>query len=307
MREGCSAATLGGEARLAAGVVRLSCTLSLGAAGVRKVYAVNGRGVRYAAYLGTMRVVTFVPAHLNLVTGAPGARRALLNAALAQEDPAYYAALAAYSGDLAQKNALLRGAVAADDDLLATYNERLMENGTTLILARLAFVQALERRAASIYRGWVREAEGDLELEYVSNVGVEVPTREAVTAAFRARLAQQRALEAARKIGLVGPHRDDVVFRLGGRPLAAYGSQGQQRTAVLALKVAEYGVLAERSGEAPILLLDDVLSELDADRGRAFLREVASFEQAFLTTAGQVDVPAGVLYRVHGATLSRVA
>jgi DNA replication and repair protein RecF len=87
-----------------------------------------------------------------------------------------------------------------------------------------------------------------------------------------------------RRQTLVGPHRDELRLEVGGRSLAAYGSQGQQRTAVLALKVAEYEVMRRRSGDAPILLLDDVLSELDADRAGGFLAAVGSFEQAFLTT-----------------------
>ncbi|MGP6158066.1 MAG: DNA replication/repair protein RecF [Vulcanimicrobiaceae bacterium] len=307
VRDGASSATLAGEARLAAGEVRLSCRLVRGTAGLRKTYTVNGQGVRYAAYLGRMRVVTFVPAHLQLVSGPPGLRRALVNAALAQEDRGYYAALAAYTTHLTQKNALLRGAVAPDDELLATYNERLVEHGTKLVLDRRRFIAALDRRAAAVHQTWVGEAEGRLELVYVSNVESEALTHEAVATAFAERLERQRSLEFARRLSLVGPHRDDVAFRLDGRALATYGSQGQQRTAVLALKVAEYGELFERGGEAPILLLDDVLSELDAARRRAFLHEVGSFEQAFLTTAGELDVSVAAIYRVRAATVEAVA
>jgi DNA replication and repair protein RecF len=303
VRDGTTLASLSGEARLAAGTVRLSCRLVRGAAGVRKSYSVNGRDVRYAAYLGRMRVVTFVPAHLQLVSGPPSLRRALVNAALAQEDGGYYAALAAYTTHLAQKNALLRGSVAPDEDLLATYNERLVEYGTSVILARRGFVAALGRRAAAVHRAWVGDAEGALELAYVSNVEAQGETRDALAAAFYDQLERRRLLEGLRRLSLVGPHRDDVAFRLAGRALSTYGSQGQQRTAVLALKVAEYGELFERGGEAPILLLDDVLSELDAARRHAFLHEVGSFEQAFLTTAGELDVPVAATYRVRAATL----
>jgi DNA replication and repair protein RecF len=306
VRDGAANGTLAGEAHLAAGSVRLSCRLVRGANGVRKTYTVNGQDVRYASYLGRMRVVTFVPAHLQLVAGPPSLRRALINAALAQEDRNYYAALAAYTTHLAQKNALLRGAVALDEELLATYNERLVEHGTSLILARRSFVAALEGRAAAVHQAWVGESEGRLELAYVSNVDFDAASREAVAAAFHERLERQRSLEFTRRLSLVGPHRDDIAFRLDGKALATYGSQGQQRTALLALKVAEYGELFERGGEAPILLLDDVLSELDAARRHAFLHEVGSFEQAFLTTAGEVDVPVAATYRVRAATLEAI-
>jgi DNA replication and repair protein RecF len=307
VRSGMPSATLAALARVAAGTVRLACTLNASASGLRKLYTVNGRSVRYASYLGRLRVVTFVPSHLALVSGAPAARRSFVNAALAQESPAYYAALASYQKFLSQKNALLRGAIEPDATLLATYDERLVAAGTQLILARRAFVVALDERARAIHRGWVGASEGELELRYAADVPVDVPTLDGVTNAFIERLAARRPAELQRKIALVGPHRDDVQFALGGVPLAAFGSQGQQRTAVLALKVAEYGVLEARGGEAPLLLLDDVLSELDPERQRAFLRGVGSFEQAFVTTTHDLDVPVAAAYRVSNATLERVA
>ncbi|GAC1397315.1 MAG: DNA replication/repair protein RecF [Vulcanimicrobiaceae bacterium] len=307
VRTGLPSAALSGQARVAAGSIRLSCTLNLGGSSLRKTYAVNGRGVRYASYLGNIRVVTFVPSHLALVSGAPSARRSLVNAALAQESPAYYGALATYGKFVMQKNALLRGSISPDETLLATYDERLVETGTRIVLARRAFLSALDERARATHRSWVGDREGELEIAYEPDVPADVPTYDAVAAAFAERLGRKRVAEVARRTSLVGPHRDDVVFRLGGRSLAAFGSQGQQRTAVLALKVAEYGVLEARSGEAPLLLLDDVLSELDPERQRAFLRSVGSFEQAFVTTTHDVDVPVAAAYRIRAATLARVA
>jgi DNA replication and repair protein RecF len=307
VRSGMPSASLSGEALVAAGTIRLSCTLSAGTTGLRKVYTVNGSGVRYASYLGKMRVVTFVPGHLALVGGPPSARRSLVNAALSQENPAYYGALASYQKFLVQKNALLRGSIAPDETLLATYEERLIETGTRLILARRTFVAALGERAGAVHHAWVGARGGSLEIAYVPDVSAEVPTADAVAGAFADRLARMRVAEVARRTSLVGPHRDDVAFRLDGVPLAAFGSQGQQRTAVLALKVAEYGVLEARAGEAPLLLLDDVLSELDPERQRAFLEGVGSFEQAFVTTTHDVDVPVAAAFRVERATLDRVA
>lgn len=307
VREGLPGGSVAGEALVAAGTVRLSCTLALGTTGLRKRFTVNGHAARYAGYLGNLRVVTFVPAHLQLVGGPPALRRALINAALAQESRGYYATLAEYERQLSQKNALLRGAIAPDATLLAAYNERLIAAGTRLILARRAFVAALGERAAAIYAGWVGAADGALELGYVCNVDASTPTVDAVAAAFAEQLLHRRDAELTRRTSLVGPHRDDVEFRLHGRPLAAFGSQGQQRTAVLALKVAEYATLEARSGEAPILLLDDVLSELDAERRSAFLHGVASVEQAFITTTAEVDVPLAATFRIRAAQLEAVA
>jgi len=307
VREGLPGGSVSGEALVAAGAVRLSCTLALGATGLRKRFTVNGHAARYAGYLGNLRVVTFVPAHLQLVGGPPALRRALINAALAQESRGYYATLAEYERQLSQKNALLRGTIAPDATLLAAYNERLIAAGTRLILARRAFVAALGERAAATYSGWVGRADGALELSYACNVDVSTPTADAVAGAFAEQLLQRRDAELTRRTSLVGPHRDDVEFRLHARPLAAFGSQGQQRTAVLALKVAEYATLESRSGEAPILLLDDVLSELDAERRSAFLHGVASVEQAFITTTAEVDVPLAATFRITAAHLEAVA
>jgi len=304
---GLPTATIAGEALVKPGPIRLSCTIALGAGGARKRYTINSRGVHYASYLGKLRVVTFIPAHLQLVTGPPSLRRSFVNAALSQESAAYYAALASYGKHLAQKNALLRGLVGADMSLLAIYNERLIESGTALILARRSFVTELDSRARTIHHGWVGDVEGDLELRYVPSVPPEIPTRDAVANAFAARLDELSAAELSRKTSLVGPHRDDLEFLLGGRPLAAFGSQGQQRGAVLALKVAEYETLSAYGGEAPILLLDDVLSELDGERREAFLRGVAGAEQAFVTTTSDVETEAAATYRVASARLERVA
>ena len=201
----------------------------------------------------------------------------------------------------------MRGSIAPDEALLATYDERLVAVGTRLILARRAFVAALDERAKAVHRSWVGTREGELEIAYEPDVPVDVPTVDGVAAAFAGRIASKRVAEVGRRTSLVGPHRDDIAFRLGGIPLGAFGSQGQQRTAVLALKVAEYGVLEARAGEAPLLLLDDVLSELDPERQRAFLHGVGSFGQAFVTTTHDVDVPVAAAYRIRAATLERVA
>ncbi len=304
---GTSGAVITGEAAVLAGNVRLSCTIAIGPTGTQKRYAVNGRPVRYLSYLGKIRVVTFVPAHLQLVTGPPALRRALLNAALAQESPHYYAAFAAYNRQLAQKGALLRGLVAADETLLATYNERLIESGTRLIVARGAFVAALNEHASATYARWAGIGDGALELRYAANVHASGLDEETVKRAFAARLRAHREAELARGVALVGPHRDDLEFILNGRALAAYGSQGQQRTAILALKLAEYGALEARGGEAPLLLLDDVLSELDAERQHALIDGVASVEQAFITTTSPVALPLATSYRVIAGRVEAVA
>ncbi len=302
VRTGCDRAVLRGVASLHGGNVELVCTIERSSRGSRKSYVVNGTGVRYAGYLGKMRVVTFVPADLDLASGTPSARRAFMNSALSQTEPRYYYELARYRRALQQKNALLRGTIDADPELLATYDRTLVESGTQIILARHILVQALAQNAR---RAHARFADAEqLEVGYEPNVAFESPKSEAIAEAFEARLAHCVDGERLRKSALAGPHRDDVTLTLDGLSLTAYGSQGQQRTAVLALKVAEYAVMCERSNEAPLLLLDDVLSELDEERAGAFLAEIAGYEQAFVTAT---HLPAGLPSSAHLARISNAS
>jgi len=304
IRTGFELAVVRGEATVRAGGVALACAIAKNGRGTRKTYTLNGRDVRYANFLGKLRVVTFVPSDLQLASGAPGVRRAFLNAALAQDEPRYYRELARYRKAVAQKNALLRGTVAPNPELLEVYDRTLVESGTQLMLARDRFVRALAEAARDAHARFTGGAE-TLEVAYDPDVAFGAPTSDAVAAAFDARLRDVVESERARKSSVAGPHRDDLRLTLDGTSLGAYGSQGQQRTAVLALKVAEYSVMRERAAEAPLLLLDDVLSELDGERAAAFLRSVGDYEQAFVTAT---HVPSDLrgdarLYRIDGASV----
>lgn len=280
VRSGERRAEIAGAARAAAGRVRLHCTIDTSSGATRKSFDVNGAAVGFARFLGKARVVTFAPADLALVSGGPALRRTFLNAALAQASPLYYRDLVLYGKIIAQKAALLRGAIAPDRDLLLAYNDELVRPGSALMEARATFIAELRVATAAVYERWraTREA---LRVHYAPSAGDS---------------SLQQALEAnvenelRRRQTLVGPHRDDVRLEIDGRSLAAFGSQGQHRTAVLALKVGEYEIMRRRAGDAPILLLDDVLSELDAQRAGGFLEAVGSFEQAFLTTT---ELPSG--------------
>ncbi len=260
--------------------IELGCTISSSENGVRKRFTRAGRGVAYAQFLGTLRAVTFAPSDLQLVTGAPSLRRAFLNATLSQQQPPYYHALSRYQSALRQKNAVLRHPE-PDEELLAVYDRTLAESGAVLMRARGDFIEALARKAGEAHASW--SGKERLELRYVPNVAATKREDGVLREAIATRLGQVRHLERVRRMALAGPHRDDMAFFLDERPLAAFGSQGQQRTAVLALKAGEYAVMRESSGEAPILLLDDLLSELDEQRAEAFLSDVGAYEQAYLT------------------------
>ena len=300
VRYGTETATISGEGTVSAGSINLACTIAKGHRSTRKTYTLNGRPVRYASFLGKLRVVTFVPADLQLAAGAPSQRRTFLNVALSQENPAYYRELARYRKALQQKNALLRAEEPGDPELLAVYDRELVAAGTQIVLARAAFVATLARAAHTAHARFSNGAES-LTVEYEPNVPFEAATADAVEAALTARLQHVAASEKIRKAAVAGPHRDDIGLTLDGRSLAVYGSQGQQRTAVLALKVAEYAVSRERAAEAPLLLLDDVLSELDEERAGAFLAGVGDYEQAFVTAT---HVPTALPASAHVLVVS---
>lgn len=307
IREGFDLATISGDARLRAGTVRLSCTIANSGRGTRKNYALNGESVRYGKFLGSIKVVTFVPTDLQLISGAPSRRRAMLNGALSQDDPIYYRELARYHEALSQKSALLRGTIEPDSELLSIYNAILIEAGSALILARRHFIAAVNEVAHKVHSQWTGDARR-FEMRYLPNLPLPVPTLEGIAEVLTLRFRELGAMEVLRKTTLVGPHRDELEFLLDGRSLAAYGSQGEQRTAVLALKVAEYTVMHERSGEAPLLLLDDVLSELDGERAEAFLAGVAGYEQAFITATSLLHALSGAqVHRIAAAGLRPVA
>ena len=301
IRDGTDLAEVRGEARVPAGSIRLNASIVRAGNGARKTFDVNGSAVGFARFLGRARVVTFVPADLQLIAGGPALRRTFLNGALAQLSPAYYRDLARYGKIVQQKAALLRGAIAPDRELLLAYNDELLQPGAALMAARAAFTGELALAAHAVYERWTGTHER-VAIAYAPNVPFAGAT---ALDAFAAALAANVDAEVRRRTTLVGPHRDDLRFAIAGKPLDAFGSQGQQRTAVLALKVAEYETMRARAGDAPILLLDDVLSELDAERAGGFLAAVGRFEQAFLTTTEVPATYAGAArFRIVDATIT---
>ena len=311
IRTGTPLARVAARVRTKSGEVQAACIITRVGEGARKRFLRNNRSVPYAQFLGGIAAVTFMPFDLQLVSGAPALRRRFLNAALSQLDRAYYHHHAKYTQIVLQKNALLKSPSGIDHKLLTTYNEQLAAEGSHVICARASYVRRLAREAADVHARWVGE-HPELQLAYASSPalagGDESPG--AVLQAFTSSLASHTGAEIARKTSLVGPHRDDVSFALGGEPLARFGSQGQQRTAVLALKSAEYALLAQAAGESPLLLLDDVLSELDPARRRSFMSSIDDCEHAFVTSTDAPDISgssAASVFEIHAGHLTQSA
>ncbi len=260
-----------------------------GPAGGRKRIRVNGVPRRATALAGLLRVVVFAPEEMLLIVGPPSLRRGMLDALAAQRSPAHPADLAAYGRILAQRNALLRAIREgqAGRDELPPWDTRLVDAGATILDTRQ---RALGELSAPLLAAHAEIAadEGRLAITYESNVAPA--SGESHHDALARRLADTAEKEGWNGVTLVGPHRDDLAFRLDGRNLATFASRGQQRTAILALKLAELDLLTAHDGRAPLLLLDDVFSELDPARRSHLVRRIAGLPQAFVTTTTLDDL-----------------
>jgi DNA replication and repair protein RecF len=271
IRFGSTAARVAVRGRRATTPLEIELVLEAGAAKRAKL---NGAVLRTAEQLrGETATLVFTPDRLGVVKGAPAARRAYFDRVLGRLAPARAQLPAEYGAAVAQRNAALR----VRSRGLAAWTERVVELGTQLVTAR--------RETLALLAGPFAERAGELglpdaELRYAG----EPPT----VAALEARL--DRDLE--RGVTGLGPHLDDVIVSSGPRELRAFGSQGEQRLAVLALLLAEAELIEERRGFAPLLLLDDVLSELDPARRRILATRVARAGQALVTATDAAMLPA---------------
>ena len=235
-----------------------------------------------AALVGKVRAVIFSPEHLLLIKEGPARRRAFLDGALCQLRPSYAGALALYHRALAQRNALLKdiGRFPELLDTLEVWDQRLARLGVAVMEERRRYVQRLAPQAQEAYEGISRGKE-ELGLSYAPFLPLG-DTQEEGEAQFLRELRRTEKSDLRTGFTSMGPHRDDLEITLSGLSARMYGSQGQQRSAVLALKLAEAQVLSRLSGEAPVVLLDDVMSELDQSRQDYLLNHLHG-RQVFLT------------------------
>ncbi len=315
-REALPFAEVAGEVQHNGHVTRLRLVLTQqggrgSGSGFRKVVMINGTRKRALDLLGLLPVVIFMPEDINLVAGAPSVRRRYLNLLLCQMDREYCRHLDAYNKVVTRRNAQLRALQGKrfDEALLAYWDESLVEHGAYIIHKRQEVIARLDVLAREQHR-LLAPGQGRLRVEYrpaldLSGRTNSVPKAQLALAMleqpvayvpqpvwplarvekrFREVVEQLRRQEVEAGMTLVGPHRDDMAFILDGRDVRTYGSRGQQRTTALAVKLAEVQVLEEALGGSPLLLLDDVMSELDAERRRRLLDVVVHVPQAILTT-----------------------
>jgi len=270
---------------------------------LRKEVLVDGVKRQLSESVGQLNAVIFVPQMSQVIEGGPEERRRLLNLTIAQVVPAYTAALAEYNQALAQRNALLKALSERPGDVsqLSVWEESLASLGAQIMLWRIQAIHEIERLAASVQADLTAGAEA-LRLSYqpayeplpVPNgqLGLKIETHvdrsslklEEIRSGFRAQLKQMRPEEIARGQTTIGPHRDDLRFLVNRNDLGAYGSRGQIRTTLLALKLAEVLWMRERTREWPVILLDEVMAELDLERRAHLLTYLRDSEQVIFTT-----------------------
>jgi DNA replication and repair protein RecF len=258
-------------------------------AGGRKRIRVNGVNRRANALAPVLRTVLFAPEDMLLVVGSPSLRRNLLDALVVQREASAAAVMSTYARALTQRNSLLRR---LRDELgspeeLRYWDGVIIETGGRILDWRHETLDRLATPLAAAHTE-IAPQESDLTLRYISNV--EARPDETRTDALRRRLAETAEKEVWNGATLVGPHRDDLAFISGGREMTLFASRGQQRTAILAVKLAELDLLTEIDGRPPLLLADDVFSELDPDRRAHLVRRIGGLPQALITTTTASDL-----------------
>jgi DNA replication and repair protein RecF len=279
---------------------------------LRKEVLLDGVKRPMAEIIGAFNAVIFVPQMVQIIEGGPEERRRYMNLALAQTVPGYASVLSEYSEALSQRNALLKllGERNGDQGQLDFWDETLTRTGATILLQRIDALQEIEKLAARIHRDLTHGAEvlrlhylpaydplpapeGQMALRLTTLVQRNGISEDEIRQGFTAALKQNRSEEIHRGVTTLGPHRDELRFLVGGIDLGDYGSRGQIRTALLALKLAEIEWMKSRTGQCPVLLLDEVLAELDIQHRADLLAYLEKIEQAMLTTTDLNLFPPG--------------
>ena len=294
-------------------------------AGIRKRLLVNGVARRTSTLSEVARVVLFRPEEMLLLVGSPGERRRFLDGIVAQRDRGAARDLVDVARVVAQRNALLR-AIRAEEaplDALAFWDEQLATAGARVMRARLEVVGELVERIGPLHDAVAAAGEhgAPVGLTYVDGLkeawadraapASRIPAEAELADAYRRRIGDVRQKEAWNGVSLVGPQRDDLRADLGGRDVAVHASRGQQRTIILAMKLAETDLLAV-DGPRPIVLLDDVFSELDPERADRLGELLAGRGQVIVTTADPATLDGArrreaAVWRIVGGMLEREA
>lgn len=259
----------------------------------KKAILLDGIENKLRDMFGQITTVFFSPEDLLLVKGMPALRRRFLDLEISQVNPAYYRYLQQYARILSQRNNTLRliREKREHENMLDIWDVQLADVGRMIINKRIDAIKKLAILARLMHRK-ITDGKEELSIQYKSQCEY-VKNSDNAKGIIEQNLKNNRQQDIARANTSVGPHRDDLLLSVNGYDLRVFGSQGQQRTGVLALKLAELEYMKSETGEYPILLLDDVLSELDGERRRYLVETIKDRVQTFITTTGtdDLDVP----------------
>ncbi len=306
---------------------------------LQKEIGINGVKRRASDLIGQLKTVLFMPEDIDLIAGSPDARRSYLDTAISQIDTRYARSLSQYNRVLAHRNSLLRTLRERPGDprQLDFWDRRLVEEGSRLIAWRVQTVAALdqlvqdiharltggEERLRLLYRCSLpldgeqgRQVYHQLPLATAraseEEMGAEDTPASVVRHIFHSQLQARRQEEIERGMTLMGPQRDDLRFLVGGVDMCTYGSRGQQRTIAISLKLAEMELIRDETGEEPILLLDDVMSELDEERRHHLMDAIHGEQQAIITACDLSSfapsfLAEATLWRIEGGRIESLA
>lgn len=262
----------------------------------KKMIKKDGKVIRKTAeLLNNLVVMVFSPEDLRIIKDSPEKRRNFINKEISQLRPRYYEQLRMYSEALKQKNSMLKENLRTgnfDENMLDIYDLQLAKYGSEIVRYRKNFIEMLSKRASEIQSG-ISGGKEELTLRYVSSMSEENAYEEILSA---------RDKDIYSGHSSIGPQRDDMEFYINGKDARKYGSQGQHRTIALSLKLAEISIARDVLGENPVLLLDDVLSELDEERQTYLFREIEDV-QLFITTT---DVNSQILQKMSEGKIFHV-
>lgn len=261
---------------------------------VRKQFKLNGSPKRASDVVGSVECVLFSPEDVSLVTGSPSLRRRYMDLMLCQIDHRYLRLLQDYGRVLAQRNALLQRLRGRPEPatLLEFWNEKLVAAGTEIMTTRKTMLRVVNDFAREAYSDLAGLGE-DLCVLYRPSLEEAAEASDAqIASLFSTRLNQLQTKEIYQGMTLCGPHRDDLQFTIGGMEAQSFGSRGQQRSVAIALRLSELHYMTNRTGEQPVLLLDEALAELDDDRRHLLLHLIDTHPQVLVTTSNVLSFPA---------------
>ena len=273
--------------------------------GQRRTQVDKSRLQRTADLLGVIRVIAFLPEDLDLVKRGPAYRRDLLDSVAVQLWPAAYLDQTEYERALRQRNAFLK-AGERDEATLSVWDSRLAQAGGRVMARRARVLETLELHLATAYRD-IAQKDEEADIDYVASIGGTIRHKSAaeLTGEMLPALESARRADYDRRSTTIGPHRDEPMFRIEGVESRTHGSQGEQRTLALAMKLASHRAVADAIGSQPVLLLDDVFSELDASRSEALAKALPQDTQTLITSARPEDVPVGgTMWRVRDGSVT---